>query len=162
MTGDAERRLLAEYLATCERLATRFEEVCAQAGAHLPTTPNGLAALETADENTLLAFIKRFEQFEDMLQRTIKTVSIIMEHGKFERLTARDVTDRAVNFGIVDDGDRWAEAVRTRNALAHEYPLRPDKRAEQLNRAWTARATLAEAWAGVQRFVAQEKLARSE
>ncbi len=108
------------------------------------------------DDIAVMAFFKRYEKYADCLNRILKTISQIMELGKFERLTSVDVARRAEKFGIVDE-QPWGDAVRARNALVHEYPLRPDKRAEQVNRAWDARDTL-ETWRGILRFVEQERL----
>ena len=158
MTGAEERQLLADYLATCERLADSFREVSAFAEPLLPMTADRINALEGRDGMFVLAFLKSFEQFEDALGRTLKTIAQLMALGKIERLTPRDVANKAEAFGIVDRADHWSEAVRTRNALAHEYPLRPDKRAEQLNRAWEARSILTATWAAIQAFVQKEGL----
>ena len=114
-------------------------------------------ALERMDDITVVAFLKRYEQYEDCLNRTLKTISQIMEYGKVERLVAVDVGRRAEKFGIVEE-TAWGEAVRARNALVHEYPLRPDKRVEQVNRAWAARETLEATWQGITKFVVDEGL----
>lgn len=157
MTGPEERALLSDYLATCARLNEGFARAVEKASAALPVAVEDIDRLTPDLEDMVLAYLKRFEQFEDALGRTLKTVSQLMALGRVERLTPRDVANKAEAFGIVD-AERWAEAVRTRNALAHEYPLRPDKRARQLNRAWNARSTLTETWNMLAAFVDQEKL----
>ena len=123
----------------------------------MPMTEDRIDALERVDDITMVAFLKRYEQYEDCLNRTLKTISQIMEYGKVERLAAIDVGRRAEKFGIVEER-AWSEAVRARNALVHEYPLRPDKRVEQVNRAWAAQGTLEATWQGINRFVADEGL----
>lgn len=160
MSGDEEQALLRDYLATCARLDKGFRDVCAQADAILPVGVDAIDALPLADENIVLSFIKRFEQFEDALHRTLKAISKIMEHGKVERLTSVDVTRRAHALGIIDSERVWADAVRARNALAHEYPLNPEKRADQVNGAWNKRDTLTGTWEAIQRFVEVEELLR--
>lgn len=158
MTGAEERELLRDYVQTCARLKTGLERAAEQVAARLPIGTADLEAIPVADENNMLAYLKRFEQFEDALARTLKTIAQIMALGKIERLQPRDVANRAEAFGIVANADDWSEAVRTRNALAHEYPLRPDKRADQVNRAWHARTTLLATWAGILSFIEQEGL----
>lgn len=123
----------------------------------MPMTEDRIDSLDRMDDVTVVAFLKRYEQYEDCLNRTLKTISQIMEYGRIKRLLAVDVGRRAEKFGIVDEA-AWGEAVRARNALVHEYPLRPDKRVEQVNRAWAARETLEAAWQGITRFVADERL----
>lgn len=158
MTGAEERELLADYLATCSRLADGFDQISVSFESLLPIDAAKLDSLSVSDENIVLAYLKRFEQFEDVLGRTIKTIAQMMALGKIERLTPRDVANRAESFGIVDDAERWAEAVRTRNALAREYPLKPEKRAQQVNAAWDARATLLAVWRGIMTFTREEGL----
>lgn len=158
MTEEQERSLLAEYLASCRRLHLGFETTATRVAAIMPVGAERIDTLDNDDETLVLAYLKRFEQFEDALNRTLKAISKIMEYGKIERLTARDVTRRAHALGILESDKIWADAVRTRNALAHEYPLDPAKRADQLARAWASRGTLNGRWAAIQRFVAEEGL----
>ncbi len=158
MTAEQERNLLTEYLANCRRLHIGFEATASRVATIMPIGPERIDTLDTDDETLVLAYLKRFEQFEDALHRTLKAISKIMEYGKIERLTARDVTHRAHALGILPDDKIWADAVRTRNALAHEYPLDPVKRADQLAQGWASRETLNTTWAAIQRFVAEEGL----
>jgi hypothetical protein len=157
VTQDQERRLLHDYVETCRRLDTGFQRACDQVAPVMPVTGATIAALPAAVEDHVLSFLKRFEQYADTLNRTLKTISQVLELGRIERLTARDIANRAEKFGIVD-ADRWSDAVRTRNALAHEYPLQPDKQAQQVNAAWHARDTLHETFANIDRFVRTEGL----
>lgn len=123
----------------------------------MPMTAERIDCLGEDDDLVMVAFLKRFEQYEDCLQRLLRTVAQLVELGKVEGLSALDVARRAERFGIVD-ADLWSDAVRARNALAHQYPLRPEKRVEQINRAWDARGTLEIAWSGITRFVTQQGL----
>ena len=158
MTAEGEQALLREYLATCERLYSGFVVSIASVAPLMPIGPETIDSLPTADENNVLAFLKRFDQFEDALNRTLKAISTMMEHGKIERLTSVDVTRRAFQLGILASEKVWADAVRTRNALAHEYPLHPEKRADQVGKAWNSRETLNVTWAAIERFVREEGL----
>lgn len=153
MTAAEERALLCEYCETNARLQTGFRASIGHSAPLMPMTAERIDQLPLDDESRLLAFLKRFEQFEDALHRTLKAISMVMEYGKIERLAARDVTRRAFNLGILPNADICADAVRTRNALAHEYPLNPGKRAEQVNAAWSTRETLLTTWAAIQHFV---------
>lgn len=158
MTAAEERALLREYLATNTRLELGFAASIEHITALMPMHAERIDQLALDDESNVLAFIKRFEQFEDALHRTLKAIAMIMAYGKLERLAPRDVTREAFNLGILADAEIWADAVRTRNALAHEYPLNPDKRASQVNAAWQSRATLLKTWAAIRRFVDIEGL----
>lgn len=158
MTGVEERVLLRDYMETGARLLSGLDRAAAQAGHLIPVDPDTLDDMPVSDENHILAYLKRFEQFEDALGRAIKTVAQIMALGKVERLQPRDVANKAEAYGIVASADNWSDAVRARNALVHEYPLRPDKRALQINDAWRANDILRSAWDGLGRFVEQEGL----
>ena len=65
---------------------------------------------------------------------------------------------RAAGLGNLPDEKTWADAVRARNALAHEYPMNPARHPEQLNTARAAASTLVTNWAAIQRFVTEEGL----
>jgi hypothetical protein len=158
VTEEGERALLTDYLATCGRLQAGFVQTVALVKPLMPMTAARIDQLTFEHDSYILGYLKRYEQFEDALHRTLKAISKIMEHGKIERLTSVDVTRRAYALGILPSEKIWADAVRTRNALAHEYPLNPHKRADQVNAAWDSRETLIETWAAIERFVEQERL----
>lgn len=158
MTRAEEQALLREYLDRCARLALGLERSVERVGGLLPITAEGMKLLSIEDEDIVLAFLKRFEQFEDTLGRTLKAVDTIMAYGKVERQTPVDIARRAWALGILDSERVWGDAVRARNTLVHEYPLRPEKRAEQVNTAWTCIAALKTTWAAIQRFVDVEGL----
>lgn len=157
MKQDQERQLLADYVETCRRLDVGFRRSSDQVAAILPVSADIVRHLPAAEEDHILSFLKRFEQYADTLNRTLKTIAQFMELGRIERMTARDIANRADKLGLVN-ADLWSDAVRTRNALAHEYPLRPDKQAEQINAAWAARIILFDTFETITRFVRTEEL----
>ena len=158
MTRDGEIMVLSEHLATSDRLASRLTTVRARIERLIPLTADSLSTLGEDDDINILAFLKTFGQFEDTLGRTLKTIAILMHLGKVERLAARDVALRAVALGVFDDAKAWADAVRVRNELAHEYPLRPDRQALQVNAAWDKSGTLFETAQAIAAFVKREGL----
>lgn len=158
MNRHAEIVVLQEHLAACARLTERLRQVRAQVAHVMPMTAERVSALNADDHIAVLAFLKIFEQLEDALGRTLKTIAMLMQLGKSERLTPRDVIFRAVALGILNDGKAWADAVRTRNELAHEYPLQPDKQAEQVTKAWDQSETLFETERAIHAFVERERL----
>ncbi len=124
----------------------------------MPMSADRLRTLEADADVDVLALLKTYEQFQDALGRTLKTIAILMQLGKDERLQARDVAFRAVALGILVDGKAWADAVRVRNELAHEYPLNPTKQALQINSAWEKCSTLSDTARAIQEFVQREGL----
>lgn len=158
MTREGEIVVLREHLATCDRLASRLAAVRGKIERLMPLSAERMAALGSDDDILTLAFLKTFEQFEDTLGRTLKTIAMLMQLGKSERLAPRDVALRAVALGIFEDAKPWADAVRVRNELAHEYPLRPDKQAAQINAAWDNSDTLFDTARAISTFVKREGL----
>ena len=155
---EEETALLADYLLACSRLSVSFEELLPQVASLLPVGEDEVDRFESTQRIFILAFLKSFEQFEETLQRTLKTIIQVMEQGKVERLSGVDIANRSAALGAISDERRWSDAVRTRNKLAHEYPTRRDKRAAQVNDAWAHRDTLRDVWNQIQLFVEKESL----
>jgi len=158
MTREGEIAVLGEHLATCRRLEASLTLVRRRVEALIPIDAERMRSLADDDHVDVLAFLKVYEQLEDTLGRTLKTIAMLMQFGRTERLMPRDVAQRAVALGILEDGRAWADAVRVRNELAHEYPLRPDKQAEQVNKAWSNSITLFSTADAIRAFVEQERL----
>lgn len=150
--------ILRDHLATCERLEAGLVRVRGRIEALIPIAADRMRSLSDDEHVDVLAFLKTYEQLEDTLGRTLKTIAMLMQLGKTERMMPRDVAYRAVALGVLEDGKAWADAVRVRNELAHEYPLRPDKQAEQVNKAWLKSATLFQTAQAIRDFVERERL----
>ena len=158
MTREGEVVVLGEHLATCARLESGLVRVRSRVEPLIPIEADRMRSLSDDEHVDVLAFLKTYEQLGDTLERTLKTIAMLMQFGKTERLMPRDVAYRAVSLGILEDGKDWADAVRVRNELAHEYPLRPDKQAEQVNKAWEKSTTLFRTAQAIRQFVEQERL----
>ena len=158
VTALEDQALLREYLASLERISAGFVDAVERVATLLSMTAARIDVLPVTDDMTVIVFIKRFEQFEDALHRMLKAISKVMEHGKIERLISVDVTRRAFHIGILPDAKIWADAVRARNKLVHEYPINPAKRVEQFNEAWDNRETLTTTWAAIRRCIEVEGL----
>lgn len=162
MTREGEIIVLREHLDTGAALVRRLHRVRARIDRLIPMAAERIGSLDDDESIDVLAFLKTFEQLEDTLGRTLKTVAMLMQLGKAERLQPRDVALRAVALGILSDGRDWADAVRVRNELAHEYPLRPEKQSGQINAAWDKSATLFATEKAIRDFVEREGLLRGE
>jgi hypothetical protein len=162
MNREGEILILREHLATVDRLVDRLTAVRKRIASLVPMSAERLKSLDSDQDLSILAFLKTFEQLEDTLGRTLKTLAMLMELGKSERLAARDVAFRAVSLGIITDGKAWADAVRVRNELAHEYPLDQAKQAGQVNAAWDKSDTLFETARSIHAFVERERLLLGE
>ncbi len=162
MTREGEIILLREHLSTVARLAERLALVRDKVGDLMPMSAERLKGLGEEQDIFVLAFLKTFEQLEETLARTLKTLVMLMQLGEIGRLTPRDVAYRAVSLGILADGKTWADAVRVRNALAHEYPLDPAKQSSQVNAAWDNSETLFDTARAIEVFVERERLLLGE
>lgn len=158
MTREGEIVVLREHLATAERLCVSHANVRRRIEPCMPMTAERLRTLDDDTHILVLAFLKGYEQLEDTLGRTLKTIAMLMQFGKVERLQPRDVAQRALALGIFEDARAWSDAVRVRNELAREYPLRPDKQAHQVNSAWEKGETLFATARAIERFVEEERL----
>ncbi|UZK69075.1 hypothetical protein OKW76_13745 [Sphingomonas sp. S1-29] len=158
MNREGEALILREHLETVDHLVGSLDRVQGRIASLVPFTPERTRALAGDDHIYVLAFLKTFEQLEEALGRTLKTVVMLMHLGEVLRLTPRDVAFRAASLGIIPDAKAWADAVRVRNALAHEYPLDPAKQAGQVNAAWHMRETLIETGRSIHDFVERERL----
>lgn len=158
MTREGEIVMLRENLATAGHLGDRLVEIRARIDGLVPMLPERLRSLAGEEHIYVLAFLKTFEQLEETLGQTLKTIAIMMQLGRIERLAPRDVALRAVALGVLADGKAWADAVRVRNELAHEYPLEPTKQAAQVNAAWDKSETLFDTARQITAFVERERL----
>ena len=154
--------MLREHLNTVTRLSDRLALLRDRLSALMPINADRMRALDPDTDVSVLAFLKTFEQFEDTLGRTLKTIAMLMQFGNVERLTPRDVAQRAAALGVIDDPRVWADAVRVRNELAHEYPLHPDKQAAQVNAAWDKSGVLFDTQQAINNFVERERLLHGE
>ena len=150
--------MLREHLATAQRRSSRCTRVRERTASLMPMSPERMQALSEDEDIDVPAFLKTYEQFEDTLGRTLKAISLAMSFGKPERLTARDVVNRALALGVIADGKAWSDAARVRNELAHEYPLSPTKQTEQVNKAWEQCAALFATLAEIETFITAEGL----
>jgi hypothetical protein len=158
VTREGEIVMLREHLATVTRLSDRLALLCDRLSPLMPIDADRMRSLDAESDVGVLAFLKTYEQLEDTLGRTLKTIAMLMQLGKIERLSARDVAQRAAALGVIDDPKVWADAVRVRNELAHEYPLRPDKQAAQVNAAWAKSEVLFATRQSIDKFVERERL----
>ena len=150
--------MLGEQVRRLAKLSDGFARVRERLGGLVPIDAVALTDLPVDDETTVLAFLKRFEQFEDALNQTLKLIASAMALGKVERLSGRDVALRVHRLGILDSAETWSLAVHARNELAHEYSLDPEKQARQINLAWETGPVLEQTWAAMQRFITDERL----
>lgn len=127
MTRDGEIVVLREHLTTCERLENGLKRVRSRIEGLIPIGADQMRSLSDDEHVDVLAFLKTYEQLEDTLGRTLKTIAMLMQLGKNERMMPRDVVHRAVALGILEDGKAWSDAVRVRNSRTNIRCVRTSK-----------------------------------
>lgn len=140
MTDD--RELLAEVLAACERPHAHLGRYIDDVEALGVIDGDSVANLSFEEETSVRAFLKTFEQFQDMAARRLLRLYLVIMGEDVRGLTARDAFDRAETVGVLDSADAFFEVQRVRNKLAHEYPMDNQRRARRINEAHSAATTL--------------------
>lgn len=93
----------------------------------------------TEDQHTRLdAFIKRFENLQDMMDSQILRGLLALEEVDLAGKTPRDLSNLLEKWGILDSAAGWRELRDLRNTLAHEYPREPMIQLDRLNRAYAS------------------------
>ena len=119
----------------CRRLLLGTEELRPLFGAVMPFTGDDLSILSVVERAGSVAFIKRFEQLQDLLSRLVRLIAA-WEGADSASMTHRDVGDWLEKRLLVDDAENWMNAVRLRNRLVHEYPILEAEQVRRLNECW--------------------------
>ncbi|MFB6261748.1 MAG: hypothetical protein ABEJ96_09340 [Thiohalorhabdaceae bacterium] len=94
---------------------------------------------EALDDDTVVwidAFLKRWENFQDMLDGQLVRGVVLLE-GEAERVvTRRDRARLLEKLAIVDSAEAWFDAGQLRNQLVHGYPLSDPKQVHRINAAF--------------------------
>ncbi|MEM6439264.1 MAG: nucleotidyltransferase domain-containing protein [Pseudomonadota bacterium] len=137
---------LADALIACDRIAARLELSLVDLEGELPATPEGVEAFDKARQTDVDAFLKRFEQLEDMALRKVARGALLISVEDSETFTIRDALNALERLGAIGSADQWMGFHEARNRLAHEYDFKPEAVAARLNAAWEAARLLAEDW----------------
>jgi hypothetical protein len=91
---------------------------------------------ETEDE--LDAFMKRFEQMVGTIQDELFKAVAVLGGEETRHLARREVTELMERLGVVPSAARFRLLVALRTRIAHVYPDRPERQAENRNEAFAA------------------------
>lgn len=143
MTTPAE--LFATNLEAAFRVGTRLLEARRRLTDILPLeleqTPDRLA---TETVVWVDAFLKRWENFQDLLENQLIQGLVILEGESDHVRTRRDRAYFLEKLELVETGEDWFAAGQLRNKLAHGYPLSDPKQVQRINAAYEQVALLTE------------------
>lgn len=122
-------------LARCERVAAGAEAVKALFAAIMPFAGNDLNDLSLQEQAGTTAFIKRFEQLQDLLARLVRLIAG-WEGVDAGSMSQRDLGDWLEKRFLAVEAIEWMVAARLRNRLVHEYPIEEEEQVRRLNECW--------------------------
>jgi hypothetical protein len=127
--------VIAQALLRCRRVAAGAAELMPMLGGVMPYQGADVSALPLIERTAAVAFIKRFEQLQDLIARLARA-SASWEGVDATSLTHRDIGDWLEKRALLDKAEEWMVAVRLRNRLAHEYPVDEGEQVRRLNECW--------------------------
>ena len=123
-------------LARCRRVAEGARELEPLFGSVMPFAGHDLADLQLVERTAATAFLKRFEQLQDLIGRVVRAMSG-WEGEDAGAMTHRDLANWLEKRGAVHPAERWMVTVRLRNRLVHEYPIEEAEQILRLNECWS-------------------------
>ena len=129
-------RLFVENFASVQAIARRLRRSQDELRPLMPLDPARMEALSDIERTHLDAFIKRFENLQDILDSQVLRGLLLLEDVDLSGKTPRDVSNLLEKWGIIESAAGWRELRDLRNTLAHEYPREPGIQVERLNRAY--------------------------
>lgn len=136
--------LLSENLEAAYRIGTRLLGAQRHLADTVPLAEG--TRVDDLDEDVIVwidAFLKRWENFQDVVDGQVARGLVILE-GESERVvTRRDRARLLEKLGLVDSAAAWFDAGELRNRLVHSYPLSHPKQIRRINAAWERTELLA-------------------
>ena len=127
--------LARKALRRCRLVSAGVDELIGPLAPALPFAGGDLAALSLDERTAALAFLKRFEQLQDLTGRLCR-ITIAFEGEDATELTQRDLGNWLSKDGFVGETVDWLAMSRLRNRLVHEYPLEEEEQVSRLNHVW--------------------------
>jgi hypothetical protein len=132
----AEQEVLADQLAAIAAVVASARETLPLVGT-MPRDDAAFAAMTPLQRLAATAMLKQFEQLEGLLSGLFRT-ALRASGVRLKGLFPRDVGDRMVELGVIDDAAHWVALVKLRNELVHEYPLGTSDRYDRFAAAFDA------------------------
>ncbi|MGH6636220.1 MAG: hypothetical protein ACRED0_08860 [Gammaproteobacteria bacterium] len=141
---DEALNAFTENLESARQVAQRLSSSIARLKGVFPLSSDVINDMDEAAQESLDAFVKRFEQLQDIIEGRLFRAIAYLEQEDVTRLSRRDLTMLMEKLGAIGSADSWSRLSLLRNKLAHEYPMDAAKQTERLNEAYVSAASLVE------------------
>ena len=155
--GTTER-IFAENLRSVELIAQRLSLSVEKLARLFPISPDRIDQLDVDTQESLDAFVKRFEQLQDTVESKLFRGIALLEQEDMAAMSKRDLTILMEKLGAVQSADEWSMLSILRNKLAHEYPYDPETQSSRLNEAHKSASLLINSVASLKKFVRSKNL----
>jgi len=136
-----EAELAHEHVAAARDLLDQIDRLSARVASLFPVHVETFPTLPEDDGYRLLAFLKRFEELQDLTQRKLFRLVLITEDEDPRDYTTAELVGWIEKLGLVETRT-WRAASSVRNVLVHDYPLNAAQEVDRANSAWTNLPTL--------------------
>ena len=158
MSPESEQ-LLRKNLAAAELVAARLSHSLDRLSGELPIEASRLTAQDDSDLiEAIDAFIKRFEQLQDLLANRLFRGIALFEQEEVSAMSRRDLALLMEKLGVIPSAEEWSRLAILRNQLTHEYPGEPEKQADRLNAAYNAAPRLVALTTATREYVREKGL----
>lgn len=157
---EKAKLIFLENLKSAEMVAQRLSRSLKRVAHLFPISEETLGKLDENSQESLDAFIKRFEQLQDTVENRLFRGVAILEQENVAEMSKRDMTILMEKLGVVDSADQWSLLAILRNKLAHEYPGDHAAQAGRLNEAFDLAMCLIDSVASIRRYVESKGLIR--
>lgn len=148
---------IIQALARCRRVAAGAAELVPLFCAIMPFAGEDLADAELVQRTAATAFLKRFEQLQDLIGRVVRALAG-WEGDDVGAMTQRDCANWLEKRSMLDAAEQWMVAVRLRNRLVHEYPIAEEEQIRRLNESWSIMPLLHDLTARLGAYAEQQGL----
>ncbi len=128
-----ERALLGEIIAATERVADSLRLSVEEVSRFAPVAPDAVDRMPRSQQKDVLSLFKSYEQLVDLLANRLVRAMLVLDGQNTAGWSARDAFRHMEARGSLEDAQRFMALVLLRNRLAHEYPMRAEKRAQRID-----------------------------
>lgn len=130
--------LFRDNLTMAGRLSARLARSADKLRPLFPIAADQVDAFDDATQESVDAFLKRFEQLVDLIEHRLFRGLALLEGEDIAEASKRDISRLMEKLGVLPDAHAWSACSMLRNKLAHDYPDAPGLRAERMNAAHAA------------------------
>jgi hypothetical protein len=128
-----EQAMLSASLAGCRQRIQKLAYSMQKSAVLFPLTPEALAALDDAQEESIDALILRYSQCVSMIQEQLFRGIAYLEQEDISDKSNRDKTLLMEKLGAIKSAEDFGTAAMLRNKFSHHYPEEAIDRMERLN-----------------------------